>query len=97
VLPALEAAHIQSYGSGGEHEVSNGLLLRRDIHSVFDAGYLTFDEDLRVVVSDRVRTEFNNGNEYRRLHGEKLRLPPNPAFHPDAARLEWHRENRFAA
>ena len=76
VLPALEAAHIQSYSNGGQHEVSNGLLLRRDIHSVFDAGYLTFDEDLRVVVSDRVRTEFNNGNEYRRLHGDKLRLPP---------------------
>lgn len=97
VLPALEAAHIQSYSSGGEHAVSNGLLLRRDIHSVFDAGYLTFDEDLRVVVSDRVRTEFNNGNEYRRLQGEKLRLPPNPEFHPDPARLQWHRENRFAA
>jgi putative restriction endonuclease len=97
VLPALEAAHIQSYSSGGEHEVSNGLLLRRDIHSVFDAGYLTFDADLRVVVSDRVRTDFNNGNEYRRLHGEQLRLPPNPKFHPDRARLQWHRENRFAA
>ena len=82
VLPALEAAHIQSYSTGGEHEISNGLLLRRDIHSVFDAGYLTFDEDLCVVVSDRVRTEFNNGNEYRRLQGEKLRLPPNPKFDP---------------
>ena len=97
VLPALEAAHIQSYSSGGEHAVSNGLLLRRDIHSVFDAGYLTFDEKLRVVVSERVRTEFNNGNEYRRLHGETLRLPPNPKFHPDPARLQWHRENRFVA
>jgi putative restriction endonuclease len=96
VLPALEAAHIQSYASGGEHEVSNGLLLRRDIHSVFDAGYLTFDQDLRVVVSERVRTDFNNGNEYRRLHGERLRLPPNPTFQPNPARLQWHRENRFA-
>jgi putative restriction endonuclease len=97
VLPALDAAHIQAYGSGGEHAVSNGLLLRKDIHSVFDAGYLTFDESMRVVVSDRVRTEYNNGNEYRRLHGEKLRLPPNPKFQPDPARMRWHRENRFAA
>jgi putative restriction endonuclease len=97
VLPALDAAHIQSYSSGGEHEVSNGLLLRRDIHSVFDAGYLTFDEDMRVVISDRVRTEFNNGSEYRRLQGQKLRLPTNPKFQPDPARLQWHRENRFAA
>lgn len=95
VLPALEAAHIQSYSHGGEHEVSNGLLLRRDIHSVFDAGYLTFDEDLRVVVSDRVRTDFNNGNEYRRLHGQPLRPPCQPALHPNLERFKWHRENRF--
>lgn len=97
VLPALDAAHIQSYSSDGEHDVSNGVLLRRDIHSVFDAGYLTFDQNLRVVVSDRVRTEFNNGNEYRRLHGQALRLPPNSKYHPDPARLQWHRENRFVA
>lgn len=95
VLPALEAAHIQSYGSGGEHAVSNGLLLRRDIHSVFDAGYLTFDEDMRVVVSDRVRSDFNNGNEYRRLHGQPLRLPQRSALRPDDERLKWHRESRF--
>jgi putative restriction endonuclease len=95
VLPALDAAHIRSYSSGGEHSVTNGLLLRRDIHSVFDAGYLTFDEDLRVVVSERVRTEFNNGSEYRRLRGEKLRLPSNPEFYPDPAGLKWHRDNRF--
>jgi putative restriction endonuclease len=97
VLPALDAAHIQAFGRGGEHSVSNGLLLRRDIHSVFDAGYLTFDEDFRVVVSNRVRTEFNNGNEYRRLQGERLRLPGDPRFHPDPERLRWHREERFAA
>jgi putative restriction endonuclease len=97
VLPALEAAHIQAYGDGGEHKVSNGLLLRRDIHTVFDAGYLTFDENMRAVVSDRLRTEFNNGNEYRRLHGQTLHLPQNPKFHPDQKKLQWHRENRFAA
>jgi hypothetical protein len=51
----------------------------------------------RVVVSDRVRTEFNNGDECRRLQGERLRLPPNPKFHPDPARPQWHRDERFAA
>jgi putative restriction endonuclease len=70
--------------------------LRRDIRGVFDAGYLTFDEKLNVVVSDRVRTEFNNGNEYRRLYGQELRLPAEPKYRPDPAKLQWHRENRFA-
>lgn len=95
VLPALEAAHIHSYGSGGEHEVTNGLLLRRDIHSVFDAGYVTFDDDFRMVVSDRVRTDFNNGEEYRRLHGEQLTLPRDPRSRPSVSNLNWHQNERF--
>ena len=95
VLPALEAAHIRAYGEGGEHDVSNGLLLRRDIHSVFDAGYVTFDDDLRMVVSDTVRTVFNNGNEYRRLHGHQLKVPSDPALTPNLEHLRWHQTERF--
>ncbi len=95
VLPALDAAHIRSYALGGSHEVSNGLLLRRDIHSVFDAGYVTVDQGLRFVVSDRVRTDFNNGNEYRKLHGSKLTLPNSSADHPSLAALISHNENIF--
>ncbi len=95
VLPALDAAHIRPYAEGGQHEKSNGILLRKDIHSVFDAGYATFDPDCRFVVSDKVRDVFNNGNEYRRLHGAHLRLPDNPAHRPSKDALRWHNENRF--
>lgn len=90
VLPALDAAHIRPYGLGGAHSISNGILLRRDIHSVFDAGYVTIDEDMRFVVSDRVRTDFNNGSEYRRLHGHALSVPANPVQQPDREALRWH-------
>ncbi|HEX4159092.1 MAG TPA: HNH endonuclease [Rhizomicrobium sp.] len=95
VLPALDAAHIRPYASGGSHEVSNGLLLRRDIHSVFDAGYVTIDEQLRFVVSGRVRTDFNNGNEYRRLHGAVVAEPAQASFRPDRDALRWHNEKVF--
>src|SRR5258708_29817376 len=37
-LPALDAAHIRPYAEQGVHEPINGLLLRRDIHSLFDRG-----------------------------------------------------------
>jgi putative restriction endonuclease len=40
-LPVLEAAHIQPYTAGGRHSVRNGLLLRSDLHTLFDRGYLT--------------------------------------------------------
>jgi predicted restriction endonuclease len=57
-LPALEAAHIRPFAEGGEHEASNGVLLRRDIHSLFDAGYVTITPDLRFEVSRRIKEEF---------------------------------------
>jgi len=97
VLPALEAAHIKPYSDGGKHARPNGILLRRDIHSVFDSGYAMIDEHYRFVVSERVKTVFNNGNEYRRLHGQRLRLPDDPADHPNREYLRWHAEKRFEA
>lgn len=95
VLPALEAAHIKPFHLGGEHVESNGILLRRDIHSVFDAGLATFDADFKFVVSPKVKEIFNNGHEYRRLHGQRLSLPSNPEHHPAQSALEWHRDQRF--
>ena len=95
VLPALDAAHIKPYGLGGAHDVSNGILLRRDIHSVFDAGYVTIDDQYRFVVSEKVKTDFNNGNEYRRLHGASLSKPAAPLDWPDRGALRWHNENVF--
>ncbi|MCZ7657709.1 MAG: HNH endonuclease [Xanthobacteraceae bacterium] len=95
VLPALDAAHIKPYSIGGGHEVSNGILMRRDIHSVFDAGYVTVDEEYRFVVSKRVQTDFNNGNEYRRLHGQQIQLPASPANRPSRDALRWHNAEKF--
>lgn len=95
VLPALDAAHIRPYAEGGAHVLCNGILLRKDIHSVFDAGYATLDADYRFVVSDKVRDVFHNGNEYRRLHGARIRLPDAPAHRPSADSLRWHNENRY--
>lgn len=95
VLPALDAAHIRPYADGGTHTKSNGILLRKDIHSVFDAGYATIDTDYRFIVSEKVKHIFNNGEEYRRLHGAAVRLPDNPAERPDRALLQWHNDCRY--
>lgn len=94
-LPILDAAHIRSYSDGGEHEGSNGLLLRTDIHKLFDLGYVTVDQDHRFVVSGRLKADFDNGKHYYDLHGTALRAPSLPAFQPSSGALEWHRENRF--
>jgi putative restriction endonuclease len=95
VLPALDAAHIKPYGEGGLHAKSNGILLRKDIHSVFDAGYVTINEDFRFSVSKKVKEVFNNGEEYLRLHGKELRRPERRADWPDIDLLKWHNNNRY--
>ena len=95
-LPVLEAAHIQPYSTkGGSHEVSNGLLLRADIHRLFDRGYVTVTPDLRFVVSERLAKEFENGKAYYKRNGKVLGLPKNAADQPDLELLRWHNENVF--
>lgn len=95
VLPALDAAHIKPYGEGGEHTKSNGILLRKDIHSVFDAGYVTIKDDFTFVVSKKVKEVFNNGEEYLRLHGTAIRRPERMSDWPDTELLRWHNKDRY--
>lgn len=94
-LPALEAGHIRPYSEGGEHEAHNGLLLRRDIHSLFDSGYVTITPDLRFEVSRRIREEFENGKHYYALQGQRIIVPDNVGQRPDSGGLNWHNEHCF--
>lgn len=94
-LPALEAAHIRPYREGGEHEARNGLLLRRDIHSLFDAGYVTVTPELRFEVNRRIKEEFDNGRHYYELHGKPIFTPEDMLRRPEPAVLRWHNENPY--
>ena len=95
VLPALEAAHIRPYSDGGSHDLSNGVFLRRDIHSVLDAGFATFTDDLRFHVSRKITDVFNNGNEYKRLHGHILKIPSQALLKPSLESVRWHQTERY--
>lgn len=95
VLPALDAAHIRPYSEGGLHAKTNGILLRKDIHSVFDAGYATITENYNFLVSKKVKEVFNNGEEYLRLNGNVLRLPTRKSDWPNPDFIRWHNQNRF--
>lgn len=94
-LPALDAAHIRPFAEGGKHEASNGILLRRDIHSLFDAGYVTVSPDLKFEVSKRIKEEYENGRHYYALHGAPLSVPIDPARRPNASAIAWHNDVKF--
>jgi putative restriction endonuclease len=95
-LPVLDAAHIRPYSENGPHRVSNGILMRSDLHTLFDNGYLTLTKKFNIEVSRRIKEEFSNGREYYALHGKQLvSLPTNPANQPSPEFLEWHQNNCF--
>ncbi|MEU5420760.1 HNH endonuclease signature motif containing protein [Streptomyces sp. NPDC020667] len=69
---ALEAAHLYSYATSGEHHSEGGLLLRRDIHRLFDLGLIAVNPaTLTADVAGRLRPF----PVYAALHGSSLTVP----------------------
>lgn len=96
-LPVLEAAHIRPFAQDGPHRVDNGLLLKSDLHILFDKGYLTVTPDYHVEVSPRIKIKFGNGRDYYLLHGKELRVLPNEAAErPAREYLLWHNNRVFS-
>ena len=95
VLPVLQAAHILPVSEGGTHRVDNGLLLRSDVHTLFDSGYVTVTPDFQFRVSRRLHDEFDNGEEYFQLQGSELWLPRLEEDRPAHNFLEWHGDTVF--
>ena len=94
-LPALDAAHIRPFSETPQNYVNNGMLLRSDVHRLFDAGYVTVTPDYHFEVSDHIHTDFDDGENYYKLQGTDLWVPDRPEHRPARRYLEWHNENRF--
>jgi putative restriction endonuclease len=93
--PVLQAAHIRPVTSGGEHRLDNGMLLKSDVHTLFDRGYLAVDPKFRLRVSPRLREEFGNGEQFYARAGEPISVPSQRADRPSADFLEWHLSEIF--
>jgi hypothetical protein len=89
----LEAAHISPYSMNQDMGLSNGLILRADLHTLFDCGLLAIDtERKQVLLAPRLQKSV----DYGALKGHQVFLPDEPA--DDAAKrkaaLDRHREER---
>lgn len=97
-LPVLQASHIKLYALSGPHRVDNGLLLRADLHILFDRGYVTVTQDHHIEVSRRIKEEFENGRDHYAMHGQKLRvLPDSQEDRPAEDYVAWHNDHVFVA
>jgi putative restriction endonuclease len=97
ISPVLQAAHVRPVTEGGEHRLDNGLLLRSDVHTMFDHGYLGVDPKYRLVVSPQLREEFGNGEQFYAKAGQVIELPARRADRPHREFLEWHLDEVFKA
>lgn len=84
----LEAAHISPYKGPQSNHVTNGLLLRSDIHSLFDLGLLSVDQNYQVVLSPVVLSS----ETYTSLYGSKIYLPDDCECYPSTEALAKHRQ-----
>ncbi len=82
----LEAAHIIPWNGEHSHEVWNGLLLRADLHKLFDVFLLAINpETHEVIVPSIVRNNFSKLFETE----VKIFLPENPEYRPNKDVLRW--------
>ena len=96
-LPALEASHIQPYAKHGPHDVCNGVLLRADLHRLFDQGYVTITPEYRLEVRPRLKEDYQNGQSYYPLHESSVSVPTAAADAPSVDFLRWHNERVYRA
>lgn len=94
-VPVLEAAHIQPYLGPASNHPQNGIVLRSDLHKLYDRGYVTVTPELRLEVSPRLWDEFENGKLYYKMGGRRVHVPRDQDLVPSTRALEWHTKNVF--
>ena len=95
-LPVLQAAHIKPFHEDGPNNINNGILLRSDLHILFDRGYITITPDYKIEVSKKIKEEFDNGKHYYSFSGQKLfTLPQAIENKPSIIYINWHNQNIF--
>jgi len=86
----LEAAHIMPVSKGGSYEISNGILMTRDLHIAFDAGVFYINEEYKLIYSKKVREK-----NYLPQNKQIINLPKSKKERPALKLLEYHQKNIY--
>lgn len=92
IVELLEAAHIRPHAEKPNYALTNGLLLRADLHTLFDLGMLALNAELRVELAPHLLS-----SEYRKLEGKRLQHPLLSSEMPDREALERRYQDFSAA
>jgi hypothetical protein len=90
---ALDAAHLYMFSGAPEHDLSGGLLLRCDLHALFDRDLITIDPDAWTI---DLAPELHNYPALKALQNQPIRVPsslrPRREYverHATRARSTW--------
>jgi len=91
--PIIEACHIQTFADTGNNHITNGIPLCTNLHRAFDAGILSLNDNLEVLVKSKMEFEerYNSPYSIRQFEGGKIILPKNTSLYPSLEKLKWHR------
>lgn len=84
----LDAAHIYPYKGAETNDVRNGLLLRTDIHTLFDLGLIAVDTETWTVI---VAKRLDGSEPYSNIPNRGLKVPDDASTRPSVEALDWHR------
>lgn len=86
--PVLDAAHIIPYRGQDTNHLGNGLLLRTDLHTLFDLKLIAIDvATMSLLVSPSLA-----GTCYEEYRGRPIKVPDDPPSRPSREALEQHRK-----
>jgi hypothetical protein len=89
VEQTLQAAHITRYMGQATDHVTNGLLLRADLHNLFDSYLLSIDpSNLSIQVSSKIQSSSHHGE----FHGKTIFVPNSESMRPNYQAMERHFE-----
>lgn len=96
----LQASHIKSWKDSEpateRNNPSNGLCMNYLHHKAFDSGYITIDEDYKIVISKQIREHLTKVIYYelfKKYEGAMIKLPNR--FLPDKAFIRYHNLHVF--
>lgn len=72
IISLLDAAHIQSVKDGGSDVPWNGILLRTDLHRLYDAGYFTIESDGRLTLHEALPPDYSKLLKDKRISQDVL-------------------------
>jgi hypothetical protein len=95
VKDALEAAHIHPYAKNGASHISNGLLLRADLHTLFDLYLISIDSNLVIHLHQTLRS-YSSYMELEGQHLYQIEIAKNTVDYKALAGHYFHFAERFS-